>query len=365
LQIVLDYRPALRQRTGVGEYAHHLAGALLHGLGPGDELTLFSSSWKDRLGHPIEGARRLDRRIPVQILNFLWHRLQWPTLERLGARPDVTWSLHPLIMPSTRAACVVSLMDLHVFEHPELTSAEIRRDYAALAPAHLKRADAVITISEYTRQRAVDRFGIAPEKVVVCYPGAPSWSPQPVSPASGPILHVGTIEPRKNIPTLLEAYDELRRRTAHAPPLIFAGHVDPSASILHRGHGDGVTFLGYVSEAEKRRLYGEASMLVMASTEEGFGIPAVEAMTVGLPVVATSRGSLPEVVGNAALLADPADPGSFADAMQRVLDDPSLRATLRERGIRRAAGFRWDTSAATLLETFRAVVARRTPAARA
>ena len=365
LQIVLDYRPALRQRTGVGEYAHNLAAALLKQLDPGDELTLFSSSWKDRLGHPIEGARPVDRRIPVRILNLLWHRVGWPTIERLGARPDVTWSLHPLIMPSTRAACVVSLMDLHVFEHPELTSAEIRRDYAALAPAHLKRADAVVTISEYTRRRAVDRFGISPEKIVVCYPGAPPWSPQPASPAVGPILHVGTIDPRKNVPSLLQAYDELLRRRPDAPPLIFAGRVDPSASALRGGRGERVKFLGYVSEEEKRRLYREASMLVMASTEEGFGIPAVEAMTIGLPVVVTNRGSLPEVVGDAALLADPADPGSFADAMQRVLDDGSLRARLRELGIRQAAQFSWDASAARLLGTFRAVVARRTSAGRA
>ena len=366
MQIVLDYRPALRQRTGVGEYAHNLAGALLPLLGPDDRLTLFSSSWKDRLGHPIPGAHALDRRLPVRALNFLWHRLEWPPIERLGAHPDVTWSLHPLLMPSTGAAQVVSLMDLHVFEHPELTTAEIRRDYAALAPEHLRRADAIVTISEYTRARAADRFSIPPERITVCYPGAPAWPPRPEPAAPGPILHVGTVEPRKNVQTLLHAYAELLGRRPDAPPLVFAGRVETSASLVPAmvadmlgNHGDRVRYLGYVSEAEKIRLYREASMVVMASTEEGFGIPAVEAMAMGVPVVATTRGSLPEVVADAALLADPAEPSSFADAMQRVLDEPALRVDLRERGIRRAAHFSWQASAATLLATFRTVAARR------
>lgn len=364
LQIVLDYRPALRQRTGVGEYAHHLAAALVRHLESGDRLLLFSSSWKDRLGQPVPGAGTLDRRIPVGLLNFLWHRLEWPPIERLGAHPDVTWSLHPLMLPSTGGARVVSLMDLHVFEHPELTTAEIRRDYATLGPSHLARADAVITISEYTRTRAAARFGLPIDRITVCYPGAPAWQPRPEPPVPGPILHVGTVDPRKNVPTLVQAYGELLRRCPDAPPLVFAGRVEAS----HQGHagdsskglGDRVRYLGYVPEEDKIRLYREASMLVMASTEEGFGIPAVEAMAMGVPVVATSQGSLPEVVGDAALLAHPKAPDSFTDAMQRVLEDPALRADLRSRGIRRAAQFSWDGSAARLLQAFRAAVARRT-----
>lgn len=362
MRILLDYRPALRQRTGVGEYVHHLAGALLHHLAAGDELTLFSSSWKDRLGQPIVGTRPLDRRIPVQVLNLLWHRLEWPPIEALGGEADVAWSLHPLMIPSRRAAQVVSLMDLHVFEHPELTAAEIRRDYATLAPSHLKRADAVITISEYTRSRAAERFGIPLEKITVCYPGAPAWPPRPDPAPGGPILHVGTLEPRKNIPALLRAYAELLRRRPDAPPLVFAGRVLPVASLLPQGMLDAlegrVRYPGYVSEDEKLRLYREASMLVVGSTDEGFGIPAVEAMTLGVPVVATTLGALPEVVGDAALLADPSDTSAYATAMERVLSDASLRQDLRARGIQQASRFRWDTSARTLLDTFRDVAAR-------
>jgi glycosyltransferase involved in cell wall biosynthesis len=365
LEIVLDYRPALRERTGVGEYVHHLAGALVKQLAPGDGVTLFSSSWKDRLGHPIPGAGSLDRRLPVTMLNALWHRLEWPPVEWLGARPDVTWSLHPLMMPTRRAARVVSLMDLHVFERPDLTAAEIRRDYARLAPAHLRRSDAVITISEYTKRRAAERFGLAPGKITVCYPGAPSWPPRPEPAAAGPILHVGTVEPRKNVKALLSAYAELLRRRPDVPPLVFAGRIETGATLLPRetmeslAGGDHVRYLGYVPEEEKLRLYRQASMLVMASTEEGFGIPAVEAMAMGVPVVATNRGSLPEVVGDAAIVADPDDRVGFGQAMERVLDDPLLRAELRARGIRQAARFSWEASAARLLETFREAAARR------
>jgi glycosyltransferase involved in cell wall biosynthesis len=120
-----------------------------------------------------------------------------------------------------------------------------------------------------------------------------------------------------------------------------------------------VRWLGYVSDDERLRLYREASMLVIASTDEGFGIPALEAMTIGLPVVAAARGSLPEVLGDAGLLVDAADPLALAAAMRRVLEDVLLRNALVDRGVARARRFNWDTSAGRLLQAFREGLARR------
>jgi glycosyltransferase involved in cell wall biosynthesis len=121
----------------------------------------------------------------------------------------------------------------------------------------------------------------------------------------------------------------------------------------------GVRWLGYVTDEERLRLYGEASMLVLASADEGFGIPALEAMTIGLPVVAAARGSLPEVVGEAGLLVDADDPRALAEAMRRVLEEDALRAELADRGVARARQFTWGASAARLLDAFRAGLARR------
>jgi glycosyltransferase involved in cell wall biosynthesis len=361
LRILLDYRSALRQRTGVGEYAHRLGMALARAGGDA-HVTLFSSSWKDRLGpDAVPGADTLDKRIPVTVLNFAWHRLGWPPIEALGATADLAWSLHPLLMPSRRAAQVVTVHDLYFLDHPDATAREVRRDYATLAGPHARRADGVIVNSEYTRGLAETRLGVPPRRVTVCYPGAPAWRVREEPTGPGPILHIGTIEPRKNVNALIGAYLSLASTREHTPPLLFAGRLATpplSPDELNR-HRTQIEFLGYVSDDERLRLYREASMLVIASADEGFGIPALEAMTIGLPVVAVRRGSLPEVLGDAGILVDADDDAALAAAMRRLLDDPALRREQAARGVKRARDFDWDSSASRLLAAFNEAVSRR------
>lgn len=365
LRILLDYRAALRQRTGVGEYAHHLAAALQQRLGDRDNLTLFSSSWKDRLApDAVPGATTLDVRVPVRLLNLAWHRLGWPPVERLGASADVAWSLHPLLMPARRAAQLVTVHDLYFLDHPEATASEVRRDYPVLAGTHARRAHGVIVNSEYTRHLVVSRLHVDPAHVTVCYPGAPAWPSRPEPAAAGPILHMGTIEPRKNVGALVRAYLSLARRTSSVPPLILAGRVAvPVATLVDGGDEElfrrKVSFVGYVSDQERLRLFREASMLVVPSSDEGFGMPALEGMTIGVPVVAANRGSLPEVIGDGGVLVEPDDHGALAAAMARVLDDEDLRRRLAAAGPARARRFSWDASAAALLAAFqRAIIWR-------
>ena len=151
MRVLIDYRPALRERSGAGEYTHQLARALLASARV--DLTIFSSSWKDRLapGAELAGAALIDRRIPVRLLNLLWHRAGWPSIETLSSRTfDVAHSSHPLLMPSREAAQVVTIHDLNFLSHPERTRAEVRRDYPALARSHAQRADAIIVPSAFT-----------------------------------------------------------------------------------------------------------------------------------------------------------------------------------------------------------------------
>ena len=361
LHILIDYRPALRQRTGVGEYVHQLTAALLRQLPPGDRVTVFSSSWKDRLEQVPAGAGRLDRRIPVSALNFAWHRLGWPPVERLGITPDITWSLHPLLMPSRHAVQAVTIHDLYFLDRPGDTFREIRRDYGALAPRHALRAGLVVVNSEYTRGQVVERLGVAPDRLTVCYPGAPPFVPRPVPNPGGPILHVGTIEPRKNVKALIRAYVQLAQTRPSVPPLVLAGRVpEPMALVMPTDLAGGrIDVLGYVNDDQKAQLYRDASMLVIPSNDEGFGMPAVEAMTLGLPVIAARRGALPEVLGDAGILCDADAEGELTAAMARILDSEALRLDLRARGIAQARLFRWDASAARLLSAFRMAHERR------
>ena len=367
MRILLDYRPALRQRTGVGQYVHELGSALVPLLRSGERLVLFSSSWKDRLrGDAVAGAERVDARIPVRVLNLAWHRLEWPPVEWLAGAVDVAHSSHPLLMPARRAVRVVSVYDLDFLTHPERTRAEIRRDYPALAARHANRADLVVTISEHSARMIREQLRVPPERIVICRPGAPAGGvPRQPPAAGGPILFVGTIEPRKNLPALFKAYARVASRRPDAPPLVLAGaEVEHSRSILasldaHAELNGRVRYLGYVSDEERQRLYAEASMLVIPSLEEGFGLTAVEAMQSGVPVVASRRGALPEVVGDAGTLVDPADDEDLARAIDDLLRDSALRARHAAAGPVRARLFSWSDSAARLLDAYRDAFARR------
>jgi glycosyltransferase involved in cell wall biosynthesis len=367
VRILIDYRPALRERTGVGQYVHELASALVPQLLATDSLVLFSSSWKDRLPpQPVPGAAVVDARVPVRVLNLAWHRLEWPPIERLAGAVDIAHSLHPLLMPARHAAQVITVHDLDFLEHPERTRAEIRRDYPRLAARHARRADLVVVNSDHTATLASGRLGVDPHRIAVCKPGAPAaWTPRQEPRGTGPILFVGTIEPRKNLPTLFAAYERVVQQNSAAPPLVLAGRtVEHSAAILSRTASSAVLsgkvrHLGYVTDEERYALYREASMLVLPSLDEGFGMTALEAMHVGVPVVASNRGALPEVIGTAGLLVDPLDEVALATAIGSLLQDRDRRMRLALEGRARAREFTWTASAGRLLGAYREVLARR------
>jgi len=414
VRVLIDYRPALRERSGVGEYTHELVKALLAEYPPGRdgglELSLFSSSWKDRLlpAAGLTGATIVDRRIPVRLLNLAWHRVGWPPAEALaGGGFDVTHSSHPLVLPARAAAQVITIHDLSFLSHPERTRAEIRRDYPALARDHAHRADAIIVSSEYTASQVERVLGVPRERIAVCSPGAPDWTPRTAPPKDGYVLFFGTLEPRKNIGALLDAYEQLLG-TAEAvpydstsggplhnsayggsrcdttdvgrplrgaagrpfsganalPKLVLAGRATDEArpwlERLARPPLNGVVrHLGYVDPGDRRALYEGARLLVQPSFDEGFGIAVLEAMSIGVPVVAANRGSLPEVLGDAGPLVDPEDPGAIAHAIGHMLSDEGYADACSAKGLVRARTFRWDQTARRVYDTYRRAIARR------
>jgi glycosyltransferase involved in cell wall biosynthesis len=358
---VIDYRPALRARTGVGEYIHQTIKALARtGL---DEITLFSSSWKDRpapdLTSELPNVHIVDQRIPVRALNIAWHRLGWPPVEAVaGGSYDIAHSPHPLLLPSRSAARIVTIHDVHFLSHPERTSREVRRDYPALAGSHARRADRIIVSSRFAADEVRRAFNIDAEKIAVCAAGAPEWSQHHRGgDPNGYLLFMGTLDARKNIGGLLRAYGELRARNVAAPRLVIAG--GKTADAAHwlaaikepplAGHVD---YLGYVPADRRESLFGGARAFVLPSFEEGFGLPALEAMAAGVPVVASNRGSLPEVVGDAGILIDPDDTSALAAALERVISDASLRSNLSIRGLERATLFTWTRTAADVRQAY-------------
>jgi Glycosyltransferase Family 4 len=182
VRILVDYRPALRERTGVGEYVHELVRAYTAlPDAAGDEVRLFTSSWKDRPRAGVAqelSAAVVDRRVPVGLLNYLWHRLEWPPIELLAGPVDVVHGQHPLLVPARDAAQVITIHDLFFLSAPERTRAEIRRDYGALAPSHARRADAIVVSSAYTAGLVKEKLGVAADRIHVCPAGAPRWTAQ-------------------------------------------------------------------------------------------------------------------------------------------------------------------------------------------
>ena len=228
MRILVDYRPALRERTGVGEYIHQLVRAYT-ALG-GDEVAVLTSSWKDRPAPGLASelnARVIDRRVPVRVLNYAWHRLEWPPVEAIAGPFDVVHAAHPLLIPARRAAQVVTIHDLFFLSDPERTRAEIRRDYVPLAPDHARRADAVITSTQHGKAAGDRAASACPPSGSTCAHqerrSGNGWAASPAQPLGRDIMFIGTLEPRKNIGVLLDAYEALLRRRPDAPRLVIAG----------------------------------------------------------------------------------------------------------------------------------------------
>jgi len=369
MRLLVDYRPALRARTGVGEWVHQLVRALLrHAAGSPEhaslDVSLFVSSWKDRPSREaiddLPGARLIDRRIPVRWLTRAWNRLSWPPVDLLtGRRFDATFSATPLVVPTLAPATVVTVHDFDFLDHPDRTWAEMRADFPVLIARHLAKATLVAAISRFTASEATRRLQVPPGRIVLCRPGVPDWilkagDPPPPAP-DGYILFVGTLEARKNPAGLVRAYMRLRDRRPEAPRLVLAGarppEPDPALDRALAGPAAAqVELRGYLDPAARRELYAGARMLVLASHMEGFGLPVLEAMALGVPVVVSDRGALPEVAGDAGVTVPAGDEEALAAAMHRVLSEPGLAEDLRARGLARASAFSWDTAAGNLLE---------------
>ncbi len=355
LTIGVDFRPALSRATGVGRYFEGLVG----GLGRVDrenDYVLFSSSWKERpeLRPRPENFRLVDRRVPVRVLNALWHRFETPSLDWLaGERLDVAHSPTPLILPTRRGRTIITICDLFFLERPEATSREIRRDYVSLVRSHVRRADAILAISETTARDVQDKLDVPPERITVIHAGLDSRFSAPAEgvPAAREdyILTVASLEPRKNLPKLLEAFALLREGGFDGRLRIAGGGgLDTpriNETIRRLGLEESVEKLGYVNREALVALYRAARVVVMPSLWEGFGLPLLEAMASETPLVASDIPVHREVAGDAALFAAPGDRRALADAIERAWCDRELRAQLVTRGLERKGHFSWDASA--------------------
>lgn len=256
------------------------------------------------------------------------------------------------------------------FNHPEFYAPGILLRLNALLIKGLRSAARTICVSECTRELTAERFKLDRSRMHVVYNGVGAqYQPQDAALARRLVaeryglhepflLYLGKIESRKNIVRLLQAFDQFRREAREPVKLVLAGRRSPMTQGIDetldelglRAH---VVEMGYVPDADLPLLYGAAQMFLFPSLWEGFGIPVIEAMACGTPVITSNLSSLPEVSGDAALLVDPYRVEDIAAAMLKLWQDEALRADLRERGLRNARRFSWDKTALETLAVYR------------
>lgn len=355
------------RRAGV---SHYIEQVLVH-LGACDRqnrYTIYTTRGLDAtaLGLPANFQVRPSRLPTINPrVRIPWEQFLAPLLvRRIGA--DVfhgTLNVVPLACP---IPSVVTIHDLAFIRFPQTFRAYNRTylDFATRLTA--RRAARILTVSEHTRREVIGLLGVPPERVVVTPNAARAhFRPPPIGAIDQLrarhglperfLLYVGTLEPRKNLTTLLEAFAEVARRT-DATLLIGGGKGWLYTPIFERlaalGLRDRVRVVGYIDEEELPLWYAAATVFVFPSIYEGFGMPPLEAMACGTPVVTSNTSSLPEVVGDAGIMVDPHDAAALAAALAQLLNDADLRADLRTRGLQRAARFTWNTTAERTLRAY-------------
>jgi glycosyltransferase involved in cell wall biosynthesis len=363
LSVALDATPLLGQRTGVGIFCEHALGALVerHDL----EVSAFAVSWRRRQGIRglvPPGARVIDRPMPARPLHRAWSVGGFPPVEWWTGRCDVVHGTNFVVPPTRGAARVMTVHDLTTVRFPEMCSPQ-----TLAFPALIRRALAegawVHTPSRFVAQEVIDMLGADPERVRPISHGVPptevlEHADAGLPPGVGPyVLALGTVEPRKDLPGLVRAFDTAAD-VVSGLTLVIAGPdgwgVDAfDAAVAAARHRSAIVRLGYMASSRRWALLRGATVFAYPSVYEGFGLPPLEAMAVGVPVVTTGAGALPEVVGDAAVTVPPGDPDALAAGLVSMVTDEAARAAMIERGLRRAAGFRWEDTAAGLEALYR------------
>jgi glycosyltransferase involved in cell wall biosynthesis len=367
-RIAIDAHMVGTGETGNETYVRGLVGGLRE-LGAEHEYLLYTPDPALLPPSLLGGGARARRVVPGDNLRRVgWAMPRAARRDRLDLL-HVTYALAPWVP----CPAVVTVHDISYRTHPETFSARDRLLLSLAVPLAMRRAARVITVSEAARRDIVRHYGLPAAKVVAIHNGVEERFRPVADPAALAavraryglperfILAVGNLQPRKNLGRLIEAFAALRAARDDDCRLVLVGqpfwrHAELGRVIAARGLSDAVVATGYVPGEDLPAIYSAATVFAYPSLYEGFGLPPLEAMACGTPVVAGATSALPEVVGDAGLLVDPLDTGALAGALARLLDDAALRERLRQAGFARAARFRWREAARSTLGVYEAAM---------
>lgn len=359
LRVALDVLPLAGEPSGVGAACRCLLEALADR--PDIVLSAYAVSRRPyvvRREMPVS-LRFHGRAVPTKIAQIGWQYLGFPSAELVAGLADVVHGTNFAVPPGRRSAAVVTVHDLTAVRFPQLCTPATRR-YPALVRAAVERGALVHVPAAFVRDEVVSLLDLPPERVhVVPWGIPPVREPTTTPPVEPPfVLALGTVEPRKDYPTLVHAFSELAAADDRLRLVVAGaegwGSATLTQAIALRNLEDKVIRLGYVNEEERNALLWNAAVLAYPSLYEGFGFPPLEAMAAGVPVVATRAGGVPEVVGDAAILVDAGDVGALSHALSSAIGEDDLRAGLIERGHRQAASYSWAETAEAMIALYRA-----------
>ena len=367
-QIALELQPCMGNRSGIGMYAYEIARHLRADSAMSFRGNVFNFRSRTNLDEAIPQIGmplRVCAKLPYGVYRRIWHALP-VSYEAFFPRADLTVFFNYIVPPRIHGKVVTTVHDLTYIRYPETMDKKNLRRIRKDIGYSLQRSDRILAVSEFSKLELCQLLRVPEEKVSVVY-NAPALSEEVTDAKTlfrkhgitkPYILYVGTLEPRKNLIRLMQAFEKLKQTEGIPHQLVLAGGKGwNSEDILeHAQKNPDILTIGYVTNAEKNALYQNASLFAFPSLYEGFGIPPLEAMHFGCPVVCANAASLPEVVGDAAELVDPMEVDSIAAGMLRVLTDESYRMKLVQRGYAQAKKFNWEDSANKLMQICREVL---------
>lgn len=369
MRVALELQPCCGKRSGIGVYTYELAKRLEARDGLAFEGNLFNFLRRNDNSVSLEGIcipLRECRLFPYGVYRRIWHVLPIPYQRLFPGSADLSVFFNYIVPPHISGKVITTIHDMTYLRFPETVEAKNLRRLRKGMSYSIKRSDHILTVSEFSKREIIELLGVPEEKISV----VPNAAPMPQKGMefascaqkfgiTGPYLfYVGNIEPRKNLARLIGAYAQLKREKGIPHQLVLAGGKGWGNEEIHQTASgvEGVLFTGYLTEAEKATLYQNAEAFVFPSLYEGFGIPPLEAMSYGCPVVCANAASLPEVVGDAAELVDPLSEVDIARGIWRVLSDRERAAELVRRGYKQIKEYTWDASAEKLRQVCKAVL---------
>lgn len=363
MKLAIDATSLLLPRTGIGLFT----AEILRALAARSEVSVsaFNVSWRGRgrgwLPADVgDGVEELPGRLPTGRVRWLWDYLSLPRLEWFAGRTDVVHGPNYRVPPTSRAAAVVSVHDVS-FEHGPPLGASGGGAHRRCVRTAVRMGAWIHTDSEYVANEVRQIYAIAPHRVVTVPLGVrlPPAGRHP-APGSPYVLALGSSDHRKDLATLVAAFDALADqdrdlRLLHAGPDGNAAE-ELTAAISHSPYRDRIRRLGWVDDGARAALIRQAAAVAYPSRYEGFGLVPLEAMAAGRPVVTTAESAIPEVAGDAALYAAVGDPDALADALQHALTDSAVIADLVQRGQARAAEYTWERTAGGLIDLYRRAI---------